>query len=194
MYKIFNIKMIRNKRATEKPIEIFIALFVILAVAMVLLKMFGGQITQKQKELKQIADRNKLEQMKKDIKTFCSSKCADIDGTMDKVTYCKTKYIGETDMNDNGITDEYNDDFSIAGICEDTVYCAAVTDCKSLTMKNCIQIMCNYFRNEWGLDDAEATARLKGFIQPGLCEMTDEQKANHWYYMIESELDCAAQV
>ena len=86
MYKIFDVKW--NKKGTEKPIEIFIALFVILAVAMVLLKMFGGQITSKQKELKEIADQNRLDQMRKDIKSFCNGKCADIDGTMDKVTYC----------------------------------------------------------------------------------------------------------
>ena len=181
-----------NKKGTEKPIEIFIALFVILAVAMVLLKMFGGQITAKQKELKQIADQNRLEQMRKDIKSFCNGKCADIDGTMDKVTYCKTRYLGDTDMNDNGLIDEYNEEFSIVGICEDTIYCSAVSDCKSLTMKNCAAILCNYFKTQWDLSDAEASSRLKQFIQPGTCSMTETQKANHWYYMIESELNCGA--
>ncbi|MEM4268420.1 MAG: hypothetical protein QXK37_06355 [Candidatus Woesearchaeota archaeon] len=40
----------KGKRGTDKPIEIFIALFVILAVAMVILKMFSSQIEQKSKK------------------------------------------------------------------------------------------------------------------------------------------------
>jgi len=40
-----------NRRGTEKPIEIFVALFVILAVALVMLKLFQGQITEKQAQL-----------------------------------------------------------------------------------------------------------------------------------------------
>ena len=40
----------RNKKGTDKPIEIFVALFIILAVAMVILKMFSGQIQDKTKE------------------------------------------------------------------------------------------------------------------------------------------------
>lgn len=180
----------KNKKASEKPIEIFIALFVILAVAMVLLKMFGGQITSKQKELKDLADQNKLEQMRKDIKSYCQSKCAEIETTIDKVTYCKTKYLGEGDLNNNGITNEFNNEFSIVGVCEDSIYCAAVTDCKSLTMKNCGQILCNYFQEEWSLSANESTNRLKEFISPGSCSMSDEEKKNHWYYMIEEDLNC----
>jgi hypothetical protein len=183
-------KLFENKRGSEKPIEIFIALFVILAVAMVLLKMFGGQITSKQKELKDVADQNRVEQLRKDIKIFCNSRCADIDGKMDKVNYCKTKYLGNADVNDNDIPNDYNDDLSIVSLCEDSVYCAAVTDCRELTMKNCAQILCSYFKNEWQLDDTAATERLSSLIQPGTCIMTDEQKSNHWYYMLEDDFNC----
>lgn len=180
----------KNKKGSEKPIEIFIALFVILAVAMVLLKMFGGQITSKQKELKDLADENKLEQMRKDIKSHCQSKCADIETTIDKVTYCKTQYSKEADLNNNGITNEFNQEFSIVGVCEDSIYCAAVTDCKSLTMKNCAKILCQYFQDEWSLSANESTQRLKEFIEPGSCTMTEDEKSRHWYYMIEEELNC----
>lgn len=190
MKKVVYNKYRNNRKASEKPIEIFIALFVVLAVAMVLLKMFGGQITSKQKELKDLADQNKLDQLRKDIKSYCNAKCADIESEIDKVTYCKTKYLGEVDLNNNGITNEYNDDFSIVGTCEDTIYCAAVTDCQSLTMKNCAKILCNYFETNWDLDESEATNRLQSFITPGECSMTGDQKANHWYYMIEEQMTC----
>ena len=40
----------KNRKGTEKPIEIFVALFIILAVALVMLKLFQSQIAEKQKE------------------------------------------------------------------------------------------------------------------------------------------------
>jgi hypothetical protein len=182
--------MIYGKKGTEKPIEIFIALFVILAVAMVLLKMFGGQIASKQKELKDMADQNKLEQMRKDIKSFCSTRCADIDTNMDKLTYCRTKYNQEADLNNNGIPNDFNDEFSIVGVCEDSIYCAAVSECKGLTMRNCAELLCSYLKNDLNLNEEDATDRLQSFIEPGQCKMTDDQKKVHWYYNIEDLLVC----
>ena len=41
-----------KKRGTEKPIEIFVALFIILAVAMLLLKMMRDQTAGSEKQLK----------------------------------------------------------------------------------------------------------------------------------------------
>jgi hypothetical protein len=185
-------KLYLSKKGSEKPIEIFIALFVILAVAMVLLRMFGGQITEKQKELKALSDQNRLEQTRKDVKNFCDQKCADVSSTIDKITYCKTKYGSVADFNDNSITDEYNGEFSIVGICEDTIYCASIIDCKSLTIKTCAQIMCNYFKSEFGDGVSNATARLRGFLSPGSCyeSLTPEQKANHWFTLSEPFLSC----
>jgi hypothetical protein len=190
--KMMKSRMLKNKKGTEKPIEIFIALFVILAVAMVLLKMFGGQIASKQKELKQMSDQNALEQMRRDIKTFCSSRCADIESNMDKLTYCKTKYNQETDLNNNGIPNDFNEEFSIVGVCEDAIYCAVVDECKGLTMSTCSQLLCSYFETEMDLSSSEASERLKKFIQPGTCSMTNDQKENHWYYMIEDDLSCGS--
>lgn len=184
-------KIINNKKGSEKPIEIFIALFVILAVAMVLLKMFGGQIISKQKELKDMADQSKIDQLKKSVKSYCSNKCNEIESQLDKVTYCKTRFVGDVDFNNNGIINEYNSEFSIFGVCEDTIYCPVVYECQSFNMKNCVEILCDYFKDEWGLNQTEATSRLDSFIKPGTCQMTDDQKLNHWYYMIEKEMTCS---
>jgi hypothetical protein len=182
--------MIYGKKGTEKPIEIFIALFVILAVAMVLLKMFGGQIASKQKELKDMADQNKLEQLRKDIKAYCSTRCAEIDTKMDKLTYCRTKYNQESDLNNNGIPNDFNDEFSVVGLCEDSIYCASVTECKGLNMKTCAELLCSYLRNDLNLESEDATNRLKGFIEPGSCTMTDNEKKIHWYYSLEDMFTC----
>ncbi|MEC8339150.1 MAG: hypothetical protein VXZ40_00870 [Nanoarchaeota archaeon] len=179
------------KRASEKPIEIFIALFVVLAVAMVLLQMFGGQITSKQEELKNLADENKLKQARQDVEDFCKQSCANIDSQLDTVTYCKTKFNRAVDLNNNDLTTDYNSDYSIVGVCEDAIYCASVYECRELNMRTCAQILCNYFEDEWGYSQLEATNKLLEFIQPGECSINEDNKANHWYYIIEDELSCA---
>ncbi len=178
------------KRASEKPIEIFIALFVVLAVAMVLLQMFGGQITAKQEELKTLSDENKLKQARQDVEDFCKQQCANIDSNLDTVTYCKTKYNRELDLNNNDIYTDYNTDYSIVGICEDSIYCASVYECRELNMRTCAQILCDYFEDEWGFDETKATQRLLEFIQPGECSLNEDEKNNHWYYIVEDSLNC----
>jgi hypothetical protein len=180
----------RFKKASEKPIEIFIALFVVLAVAMVLLQMFGGQITSKQEELKTLSDENELKQVRQDVEDFCKQKCAGIDSSLDTVTYCKTKFNRDVDFNNNDIYTDYNTDYSIFGTCEDAIYCSAVYQCKELTVKNCAQILCTYFEDDWGLNSEDATKKLFEFIQPGECSVNEEEKGNHWYYLSEESLSC----
>ncbi len=180
----------KNKEASEKPIEIFIALFVVLAVAMVLLQMFGGQITSKQEELKNLAEENKLKQITQDVDDFCKNECSQINSNLDTVTYCKTKYGKPVDFNNNQLFTDYNSDYSIFGICEDSIYCSVVYECRELTLNNCAKILCNYFEDEWGLSKIQATERLNEFIIPGQCKVDDNEKNNHWYYMIEDQLVC----
>ena len=64
-----------GKKGTDKPIEIFIALFVILAVAMVILKMFSTQIAQKQNEMARQQEIERIKQAKNDLNIFCEQKC-----------------------------------------------------------------------------------------------------------------------
>ncbi len=52
-----------------------IALFVILVVAMVILKMFTSQIEDKKAQLEEESRKQKLAQTKDDIESFCKSKC-----------------------------------------------------------------------------------------------------------------------
>ncbi len=178
------------KKGSEKPIEIFIALFVVLAVAMVLLQMFGGQITAKQEELKTLSDENKLKQARQDVEDYCKQQCANIDSNLDTVTYCKTKYNKELDLNNNDLYNDYNTDYSIVGVCEDSIYCAAVYECKELNMKTCSEILCNYFEDEWDLSESEASEKLLEFIEPGSCNVNEDEKKNHWYYLVEDSLNC----
>ena len=67
-----------NKKATEKPIEIFIALFIILAVAMVILKMFSGQIASKQQQLGELEQAQRVQQERQEATQFCNERCVDV--------------------------------------------------------------------------------------------------------------------
>ena len=67
----------RSKRGTEKPIEIFVALFVILAVALVMLKLFQSQITEKQKQLSDFEQEQRAQELRQKVQLHCQSKCTE---------------------------------------------------------------------------------------------------------------------
>ena len=88
-------RLFRGKLGTDKPIEIFIALFVILAVAMVLLKMFSSQIEQKKTEMEEQAQAERAKQAVADLDTYCDSQCSKAHRSLkDKVSYCTSYYRG----------------------------------------------------------------------------------------------------
>jgi hypothetical protein len=183
-------KLSRNKKGTEKPIEIFIALFVILAVAMVLLKMFSGQISSKTKELKEMEQRNKLKENLANAKDFCDTKCTNsMDNNCalkDKAQFCISYIENGIDLNGNGIINDYDATFlGGIGVCEDQLYCPQITDCNcgvKLTMKNCINILCTYWVGEQGLDVDKADGLLERYYKPGSCTMAKDDEDLHWYW------------
>lgn len=199
MHKLFNNKMLRNKKGTEKPIEIFIALFVILAVAMVLLKMFSGQISSKTKELKEMEQRNKLKETMANAKDFCDTKCTTAMenncGLKDKAQFCISNIEAGLDINGNGMINDYDETFlGGVGICEDKVYCPQISDCScgvKLTMKNCINILCSYWSSEAGLSVTESNLRLEKYFDPGTCTITEADKKIHWYYANKDIMKCS---
>ncbi|NJL43769.1 MAG: hypothetical protein HC945_00370 [Nitrosarchaeum sp.] len=67
--------MWKNRKGTDKPIEIFIALFIILAIAMLMLRMFSDQLKDKTNELKMQEQKAKLEQAKNDAENECKDVC-----------------------------------------------------------------------------------------------------------------------
>jgi hypothetical protein len=186
----------RNKRGTDKPIEIFIALFVILAVAMVILKMFSSQIEEKRKEMEtqQQEERSRLAQA--DLDTFCATQCSNAYKSLkDKVTYCTSYYHGEIDINKNSMPDYTMMIDNIQGYCEDRIYCAAYKPCGSLDLRTCKKIVCDFMSTNMGIsDDVSKASRLVGYnadkdlyngwIAPGDCwaKLTDDEKKNHWFY------------
>jgi hypothetical protein len=187
-----------SKRGTDKPIEIFIALFVILAVAMVILKMFSSQIEEKRKEMETQQQEERARMAQADLDTFCATKCSNAFKSMkDKVTFCTSYYQGEIDINKNSMPDYTMLIDNIQGYCEDRIYCAAYQPCGSLDIITCKQIVCNYLRDSMEVTTDEAQAqRLVGYdatkdkykeaalFNPGECwtRLSEEEKKMHWFY------------
>ena len=130
-----------NKRGSEKPIEIFVALFLILAVAMVLLRMFSGQVADASADLGQFQDSQRA-------LATCQSVCNDAKQNncrdIDKVRYCSTYF--SLDLNEDSEIGIFRD----AGIlfCEDRIHCPIIDNCvcgQQLSMENCRRIVENYF-------------------------------------------------
>jgi hypothetical protein len=187
-----------NKRATDKPIEIFIALFVILAVAMVILKMFSSQIEEKRKEMETQQQEERARMAQADLDTYCATQCSNAFKSLkDKVTFCTSYYHGEIDINKNSMPDYTMMVDNIQGYCEDKIFCAAYKPCGSLDILTCKKIVCDYMERNMGVvGDENKAKRLVGYdatkdqyaensyFNPGECwnRLTPEEKKMHWFY------------
>jgi len=188
-------KLFRGKLGTDKPIEIFIALFVILAVAMVILKMFSSQIEQKKTEMEQEQQEERARQAMADLDIYCDSQCSKATRSLkDKISYCTSYYRGEIDINKNSMADYTMALDNIQGYCEDRIYCSAYRPCGSLDILNCKKLTCDYLERNMGItiDEDQAdrlvefdgATRYYGLYQPGECweRLTDDDRRNHWFY------------
>lgn len=193
--RIFDTKLVLNKKGSEKPIEIFIALFVILAVALVLLKMFQGQISDKTKELKDLEAERKLDEMTTKAKSQCDLLCSRGDALADRARFCMRQITSDldgigVDLNNNELLDDAVTNLIPGQVaCEDAIYCPHVTTCGPIrTMKDCIPILCNSFVKS-GFSAEQATTRLKELIQAGTCSAGADSQY-HWYEVIKEDLHC----
>lgn len=140
------------KKGSDKPIEIFVSLFLILAVAMVLLKMFSGQVADKGNELSEYSE-------KQTAIATCEQSCSDVKANKcrpeDQIRFCTKKF--SLDYNHDSVLGVNDDDFTFP-FCEDSIYCPIVTDCScgvDLTFANCKIIMQRYYKSD-GINLGEA--------------------------------------
>lgn len=144
------------KKGTEKPIEIFVALFVILAVAMLMLNLFKDQITDKTTDLEKIDRETKLSQQKTDAQNVCKTKCSDAYSNdcslRAKANFCLYKIEGGLDLDgdrsSNGV-----DNTLLGGInvCEDGIYCPMLQECncgEKLDLATCAKVLCEYWDSQ----------------------------------------------
>ena len=172
----------KSKKGTEKPIEIFVALFIILAVAMVILKMFSGQIASKQQQIGEL-----VQQERQEAQQFCNERCVEASsGDCSKerqAAYCLAQIKGGLDLNGNGATVDYDESLLAGiGICEDGVYCPHVATCtckQKLDMSTCKVILEDYWNSVKGAGQGPVMYSKK--IHPGSC-VTSANAAEMWCY------------
>lgn len=187
-----------GKKGTEKPIEIFVALFVILAVALVMLKLFQGQISQKQSELEAVKQEGKQNDLRERAITYCNKQCniASNDQCSAKslASFCLS-YGSDVvtapdflDLNLNQKLDVDNTLMAGIGICEGAVPChALVSSCcgQTMTASRCKDLLDGY----WQSQDYGPTERAdklneirNGVGTGGDCENAIFEVEDFWFY------------
>jgi hypothetical protein len=181
-------KILKNVKGSEKPIEIFVALFIILTVAMVLLQMFQSQISERTEELSTLAKEQKLEQVKEKAKTACNKLCSNADDLKGRAAYC-IEYVEDVeqegiDLDMDGIPGEYDDSLlGGLGVCEDRIYCPHLKSCGGIkNMKDCVTVLCAYWI-QTGMSPEDATNVLTNKIKSGACynNLDPEPRNLHWF-------------
>lgn len=177
-----------GKRGTEKPIEIFVALFVILAVALVMLKLFQNQITEQKNKLGKIEQERKQQELKETAVLYCKDKCTEAsnDGCSLKslaslcIAYGSNaiKSPDYLDFNNNGMKDLDTTQLAGIGVCEDAVPCFILTsDCcgRQLNGKECKLILTDY----WTTQGIDVASMMTANIKKGACTATNG--TSMWY-------------
>ncbi len=187
-------KLIRHRRGTDKPIEIFIALFIILAVAMVILKMFSGQIQDKTKELQKLEQREKFQQARGDAQRECEEICTislqNDCGLQQKAQYCQHKLQTGLDIDQDGDYSSFSlDMLGGIGICESDIYCPYVSECNckgDMSMSNCVDVLWQFYRSEdyMGLKFDQACDLLYKRIYGSECKTQLDVGETAWWTAI----------
>jgi|GEM_PF-3659861 len=183
-----------HRKGTEKPIEIFVALFIILAVALVMLKLFQGQISDKQKELADVQQEQKAQDMKNKVQLSCQQKCTDASNSGCNIAALASlcAYNSENILGKGEFVDLNNDKMKnvdttlLAGIevCEDKVYCFhVVSSCcaRSISAESCKVYLSEYWESK-SLDVDEMLEKNMKYSK-GACTASGED----WHSILFSE-------
>jgi hypothetical protein len=175
---------IRNRKGTEKPIEIFVALFIILAVALVMLKLFQSQISEKQKELADVQQEQKSKELREKVELSCQEKCTQasnngcsLQSLASLCIFGSPQVLAQdqfVDLNNDKLNGY--DDTLLAGIgvCEDNLYCFHVMGsccAREISARSCRTILHDYWLNKGIISsDADMATRLGQLVPAGSCQ------------------------
>lgn len=178
-----------SKKGTEKPIEIFVALFVILAVALVMLKLFQSQITEKQKQLSDFEQEQKARELQQKVALHCQNKCTEASNNgcslqaLAAVCLSGSHQVLDSgeflDFNGNTDIDFDIENFGGEGVCEDQVYCFSTIDsccAREISVESCARILKDYWTQKQF--DTTQQITLCGTIRKGQCSPSSADLAS----------------
>ncbi|MCX6801696.1 MAG: hypothetical protein NT067_01140 [Candidatus Diapherotrites archaeon] len=182
-----------KSKGMEMPIQIFITLFVLLAVAMLVLQMVSEQFKQQQAKIAQEQQKRQLDQDFQSMRENCASLCANAnsDPTLtSKANYCAKSFTNGVDITLDGLKTDYTENLLPGiGICEDRIYCPHIYTCEmgsgqTLTMQKCKDAMCAFWASQ-SFTTARMNEALNQFVQPGSCYTANPaNQKNHWYTLL----------
>lgn len=154
--------MRRSKKATEKPIEIFIALFIILAVSLLVLRLFQGQISQATEELGQAqleqetqATYNSFQQGCSDACTAAASRGCTQEALVQLCISNSRSILGaranSMDLDNNQEIGYNTQTYGGVGVCEQHIPCfMEQPQCcnRRINLQTCIDILCDYWTGQ----------------------------------------------
>ncbi len=177
------LKKTLNMAGIEMALQVFIVLFVLLAVAMLVLQMLQENTPKEEiiGIMNDIEAKMTLNKWEQTCKALCNG--AKRGSLKDMRSYCVTRFT--SDKYDNKAIDfdgrngiGFNDTRDPAWpFCEDTVYCWTITDCYiehtgvRLNPQTCLGLLC------------DQNIDVTPYFEPGKCynNLNTEEKARHWY-------------
>ena len=190
---------LRSKRGTEKPIEIFIALFVILAVSLLVLRLFQTQIQGTTDDLSQYQAEQQRSQLKSTFEAECRSVCSQAENER----RCSLESIAQVciqnsnrilsgeyiDLNRNNRDDYDTEAYVGIGVCENNIPCFLEQNrcCgRVLNAEECGAILCE-LATERGMDDPADIFGAVGFTPDNYNTCSPESEAFAWWTQIPDE-------
>jgi hypothetical protein len=183
-----------NRKGTEKPIEIFVALFIILAVALVMLKLFQNQIAEQGKKIADVQQEQKAKELRNKVDQACKDRCVEASNSGCSLAslaalcvYGSDKALSKSEFID--LNNDQNigyDDTLLAGVgvCEDRIYCFhTLNSCcaREISANSCKGILKQYWEQkgliDTGASAADQTSKLNQLlcanVNPGSCSSTN---------------------
>ena len=182
-----------SRKGTEKPIEIFVALFIILAVGLVMLRLFQNQLQQKQEDIANVEQQQRINELRQDARLYCSQKCTEASNNRCSLsslaslcmTYGTTAVDGGwIDLNMNQHRDLDEDAFGGVGVCEEAVPCSLlIDDCcgRAITPSSCLDIMLEHWVNI-GFDPEQKNCTIKNRLVTGASSTCVPGDATFFWY------------
>jgi hypothetical protein len=191
---------IRSKRGTEKPIEIFIALFVILAVSLLVLRLFQTQIQGTTDDLSEY----QAEQQRNQLKTTFEAQCRTVCSTAQNERGCSLDALVQVciqnsnrilsgqyiDLNRDNRVNYDTESYGGVGVCENNIPCfLEISTCcgERLTPERCEELLCQR-AEQLGYDgssdrpNAEDIFEATGFLANNYNQCNPDNEQFAWWY------------
>lgn len=187
-------KKTKSRKGTEKPIEIFIALFIILAVSLLVLRLFQGQIDRTTGQLGGEQLEQELQANKNRFVQSCNNACTDAvsrgctaEALVRLCTLNSAQVLGAEralDLDNNQVIGYNTLSYGGIGVCEQNIPCFMehATCCnRRINLESCREILCNYWDGR-GIDitgDLTAQFEAVGYTNSSFnaCDEEDDDLA-----------------